>query len=169
MHGDERRQAIIELLKRTQTPISGTQLAKQFGVSRQVVVQDIALIKSKMPNILSTHRGYLLQRGESLCERMYWVRHTNEQLQDELNIIVDNGGIVRNVIVEHEIYGMITVDLVLRSRKSVQDFMQKIQKAKAKPLKEITMSGEHGHLVQAETEEELDLIEAELGQKGYLA
>lgn len=168
MQGDERRQKLVELLKQSTEPISGTSLAKTFGVSRQIIVQDIALIKSRIPHILSTHRGYLMQQQEE-CERVFWVRHTNAQMEDELNTIVDNGGTICNVIVEHEIYGMITVDLVLHSRKNIQDFIKKIEHSKARPLKEITLSGHHGHLVQAKTEQELDLIEQELRQRGYLA
>ena len=168
MDGAERRKQILELLDGAATPLSGTQLARHFGVSRQVIVQDIALLKSRTPSILSTHRGYILQRPGTLAERVFWVRHTNAQIEDELNTIVDYGGKIRNVVVEHEVYGMITVDLVLNSRKNVRDFVERLEQAQAKPLKDIAIDGEHGHLVLAETKAELDQIGTALQAKGYL-
>ena len=62
MTGSERRQELLQLLSGTQTPISGTSLAKHFTVSRQVIVQDIALLRAEDKKILSTYRGYVLDR-----------------------------------------------------------------------------------------------------------
>ena len=44
--GEERREHIIQLLTQTKKPISGTELARQMKVSRQVIVQDIALLRA---------------------------------------------------------------------------------------------------------------------------
>ena len=59
MDGKARRQEIIRLLSRTSGPISGSSLSGMLGVSRQVIVQDIALLRTEHP-ILATAQGYLL-------------------------------------------------------------------------------------------------------------
>lgn len=158
----------MRLLKEQERPLTGSHLAGQLGVSRQVIVQDIALLKTKNPELLSTHRGYILQRAEPVFSRVYWVAHEKEQIEDELNTIVDYGGVVKNVIVDHALYGMITVDLVLKNRKDVRDFVQQVQQTQARPLKAIAHRGEHGHLVEAEEQQLLLDIEKELRTKGYL-
>ncbi len=168
MDGETRRTRILQLLGEHTKPLSGAALAKQLGVSRQVIVQDIALLKSKEPAIVSTCRGYVLGRPEQVCKRVFWVRHSNEQIQDELNTIVDNGGQVCTVIVDHELYGRISVELPIRSRRHVQEFVESVSKGQARPLKELVHDGVHGHLVQAEREGDLDAIEKELREKGYL-
>lgn len=60
MEGKERREKILEMLETAEEPISGGELAKKLSVSRQVIVQDIALLRAVNKNILSTARGYLL-------------------------------------------------------------------------------------------------------------
>ena len=59
MIGKERRYEILNLIKSMKEPISGTELAKKFDVSRQVIVQDIALLRAENYDIFSTTRGYL--------------------------------------------------------------------------------------------------------------
>jgi transcriptional regulator of NAD metabolism len=117
MEGTERRSKIIELLKNSATPISGSELAKQLLVSRQVIVQDIALLRAVNKNILSTTKGYLLYYQEQQkVNRCFYVKHSTEQIKDELLTIVDYGGTVLDVIVSHEIYGSIEADLIIHSR-----------------------------------------------------
>ena len=60
MDGNKRRQAIIDILKNSLQPVSGTYLAKTLQVSRQVIVQDIALLRAGDYDIYSTHKGYVL-------------------------------------------------------------------------------------------------------------
>lgn len=113
MEGDERRQFILKLLAGSESPLSGTEIAGKCGVSRQIIVQDIALLRATNKNILSTYRGYLLYQPEKDTEnfkRTFAVSHTDEQIQDELYTFVDCGGKVLDVTVMHEIYGAITVD-----------------------------------------------------------
>ena len=76
MTGSERRQELLQLLSGTQTPISGTSLAKHFTVSRQVIVQDISLLRAEDKKILSTYRGYVLDRESEKkrkCIRVFCV------------------------------------------------------------------------------------------------
>lgn len=168
MDGNQRRKQIIEILKNTTEPISGTTLAKQFHVSRQVIVQDIALLKANHFDILSTNKGYLLfVPQKKWVERVYYVNHDNDQIEDELNTIVDLGGRVLNVMVDHEIYGKVTAPLIINNRKDVLDFIKKIEMTSAIPLKHLG-NGNHYHTIEADKEETLDLIESELLKKGYL-
>ncbi len=167
--GETRRRNIMRMLGESRQPISGTELAKAFGVSRQVIVQDIALLRAVDKNILSTNRGYVLyapEAGIHKVKRSFAVCHTDAQMADELYTIVDYGGTVLDVVVEHEIYGQITVDLLLKTRADVNEFLDKLAHVPAKPLKELT-NGNHFHTVEAETESILDEITRQLGKKGY--
>ena len=151
-------------------PISGTDLAKQLGVSRQVIVQDIALLRAINKNILSTNKGYVLyapKLDDGRVKRSFPVAHKREQIRDELYTIVDYGGKVLDVVVAHDIYGQITVDLILCNRLDVDEFVERIDNSKSRPLKVLT-DGEHWHTVEAESEKVLNKIEEMLREKGYL-
>ena len=166
MKGNERRQEILRMLSTTQTPLSGAFLAEHFSVSRQVIVQDIALIRADQYDIISTHRGYVLNTP---CKptRIIKVFHTDEQMEDELHTIVDFGGIAEDVSVNHRVYGHLSASLKIASRLDVQKFLLEIQSGKSFPLNTIT-SGYHYHTLSAATEETLDLIVQELDKKGYI-
>ena len=166
--GEERRKKLLELISHTEEPLSGSVLAKQLGVSRQVIVQDIALLRAVDKNIISTAKGYLLyQQDAKKARRGFFVYHTTEQIEDELCTVVDLGGSILDVFVEHEIYGTITADLNLKNRRDVMEFVERVRTNKTVPLKELT-AGKHTHTIEADTEEVLDEIEAELLRKGYL-
>ena len=104
---------------------------------------------------------------KKVARRTFFVCHTDEQMAEELFAIVDNGGRLRDVVVEHEIYGQITVDLILENRCDVQDFLDKISKSTARPLSILT-NGKHYHTVEADREEIFDRIEQKLRLLGYL-
>ncbi len=169
MEGDSRRDKIIAMLNQAPEPLSGAALAKQLRVSRQVIVQDIALLRAYDKNILSTNKGYILYQPETkaVYKRTVSVMHTDGQMQDELYAIVDCGAHVLDVVVEHEVYGQITVDLFLRSRTDVDEFIEKIAKSKAQPLKTLT-NGAHFHTVEADSEDVLARVERQLDARGYL-
>lgn len=166
MTGSERRAYIIEQIQNSKSPVSGTILAKQCEVSRQVIVQDIALLRTAGYDILSTNRGYILHVPDNVS-RIFKVRHTDEQLEEELNLIVDLGGYVVNVIVNHRVYGQLEAELGIRSRKMVKEFLKDIESGVSSPLKNVT-SGYHYHKVEADTEDTLDEIEEMLREKGFL-
>lgn len=165
--GTERREEILRLLRDAATPMSGTALGRATGVSRQMVVQDIALLRSKGQPILATARGYLLAQPKQ-CERLFKVRHTTEQAEEELYAVVDLGGCVMDVMVNHRAYGKISAPLQIKNRRDVHKFMENIHTGKSTPLLNVT-SGYHFHHVTAESEEVLDEIEAALKEKGFLA
>lgn len=60
MTGEERREQILALLKEGQTPMTGTDLAKRMGVSRQIIVHDIALLRASKQPIIATTKGYII-------------------------------------------------------------------------------------------------------------
>lgn len=166
MTGLERRQKIIRMIQESGTPVSGKELAKNCDVSRQVIVQDIALIRAAGYEIISTNRGYILNAPHT-ATRVFKVSHTDEQLEDELCSIVDLGGKVVDVIVNHRVYGRLEAPLGINSRKKVKEFIEDIKSGKSSPLKNIT-SNYHYHTIEAENEETLDSIEAMLRAKHYL-
>ena len=166
MTGAERRQALLAMMRETEKPLSGTALGKRTGVSRQVVVQDMALLRTEGYPIISTARGYLMEASKG-CTRLFKVCHTNEQVEDELTTIVDLGGTVVNVMVNHRIYGKLDAQLNIKNRRDVAKFLDDINTGKSTPLLNVT-SGYHFHLVSAETEDVLDEIEEALREKNYL-
>ena len=167
MSGEKRREQIIEIIKNSKTPISGTALAKQVNVSRQVVVQDIALIRANGVDVISTNRGYVI--GDSgRVSRVFKVIHTSEQVEEELNLFVDFGGFVKDVFVYHKVYDVIRVDMNLKSRADVRRYIGEIASGKSSLLMNVT-SGYHYHTILADDEETLDMIQEELQQKGFLA
>lgn len=166
MTGSDRRQEILKSIKESDRPVSGSILAKDYDVSRQVIVQDIALLRASGYDIISTNRGYVLE-GQTCAERVFKVRHTDEQLETELCTIIDLGGQVKNVMVNHKVYGHIEAELGITSRRKVKEFLADIKSGKSTPLKNIT-SDYHYHTVTADSEETLDLIEDELRKLGFL-
>lgn len=166
IEGDIRREKIIEIMSNQKEPVSGSDLAKKFSVSRQVIVQDIALIRAAGYDILSTNRGYILQTPATVS-RVFKVNHTDEQLEEELCSIVDMGGCVENVMINHRVYGHMEAELHINSRRKVMEFIGDIKSGKSSPLKNIT-SNYHYHKVSADSEETLDMIEEVLRQKEIL-
>ncbi len=167
MNAAERRREIAELIAESREPLSGSALSKTLNVSRQVIVQDIALLKAAGYDILSTNKGYVL-RDETECVRVFKVHHTNDQTEDELNTIVDMGGTVADVFVWHRVYGRIEAKLNISSRRNVKQCIDGLVSGKSTALMNIT-SGYHYHTVKADSEETLDLIEKALEEKNYLA
>ncbi len=164
---NNRRDEIIKLLKSSNTPLSGSALARHFGVSRQVIVQDIALLRANGQQILSTNTGYLLQEPTA-HERVYKVYHTDDKTEEEMNLIVDFGGTVKDIFVYHKSYGVVRAELNLHSRRQVQEHMNKLRSGKSSSLMNVT-SGYHYHTVSADSEEVLDQIFDELQRRGFLA
>ncbi len=166
MDGKSRRQEIIHILLQADQPVSGSTLAGKLGVSRQVIVQDIALLRTKRP-ILATASGYLLYDARPVCRRVYLVRHTNQEILDELTAIVALGGKILDVIVEHDVYGQLRADLNLTTLRDVEHFCRLLAASSSGPLFPIS-AGIHLHTVEAASEQILDQIEETLQERGYL-
>ena len=163
----ERRKAIVNLLLASKTPVLGSELSEQFNVSRQIIVQDITVLKGIGYEILSTHNGYVMQKSP-LVERVFKLKHTTEQTEDELNSIVDLGGTVVDVFVWHKVYGRISATLNIFSRLQVKQFLEGVRTGKSTELMNIT-GGYHYHTVRADSEAVLDKIGDYLKEKNYLA
>ncbi|MBC2575158.1 transcription repressor NadR [Peptostreptococcus canis] len=163
---DERREKILKVLIENDDPINGTELSKIFGVSRQVIVQDIAILKEKNNDIISTNRGYKIFKKAS-CVRVIKVSHSDEDIENELNIIVDLGAVVKDVFISHKAYGKINIDLNIKSRRDGQNLNDRINAGISKPLKNLT-NGYHYHTIMAESEEILDEVVKKLDEAGYL-
>ena len=164
MSGKERREEILQRITNSKTPVSGAALAKSCEVSRQVIVQDIALIRAAGYDVIATNRGYICSSPVRET-RVFAVNHTDEQMQDELNTIVDFGGVVLDVIVRHEVYGELRAELNISSRNKVALFMEEISRENHAAG---NIPSEHFHTISADSAQTLDLIEEELRKKDYL-
>lgn len=167
MNGNERRTEILKLLTESQGPISGTSLAKQLNVSRQIIVQDIALLRAAGNDILSMKQGYTIQSKPKSC-RVFKVIHQEQDVEEELRTIVDFGGAVKDVFVYHKAYGVLRADMDIKSRLDIENFVAKIKSGKSNLLMDVT-SGYHYHTVLADSEQLLDIIQEKLNDKGFLA
>ena len=167
MSGDERRERILKKLKSSSKPISATSFAKLFDVSRQVIVQDVALLRANGNSIFSTNRGYLIQEEQEIT-RVFKVQHEDSEVEEELTMIVDNGGTIEDVFVYHKVYGVLRAEMNIRSRMDIRNYLEEIRTGKSSLLKNVT-SGYHYHTVRADSVEILDIIQEELNKRGFLA
>lgn len=168
--GEERRTLLLNLLKKSNQPITGSELAAKAQVSRQVIVGDITILKAKKEPIIATSMGYLYlqQPGlEKVMERTIAVSHQRERTEEELNILVDHGVTVKDVRIEHPVYGDLTASIMVSTRNDVKHFMEKIRATKAAYLSELT-NGIHLHTITASSEDALDNAVAALKQGGFL-
>ncbi len=166
MKAINRRKEIAAVLTSSETPVSGSMLAEKFGVSRQIIVQDISLLKAAGYEILSTHHGYIVQ-SSPLKERVFKLKHSTTETEDELNTIVDLGGTVVDVYVWHKVYGKVEAKMNIFSRMHVKQFLEGVRSGKSTELMNIT-GGYHYHTVRADSEEILDVIEKALDAKGFI-
>lgn len=170
MDANQRRLKITEYLQTSDKPITGNELAQLLGVTRQVIVQDIAILRAGGLPLVSTTSGYLLIR-ETTKQRFIKVLNchhkTLEQAEQELKIIVQNGGKVRDVMVEHPIYGEITGNLMLSTPEMVDDWLERAKASHSLMLSAVT-NGNHMHTVESHDEETMNVIESKLRKAGLL-
>lgn len=169
MKAKERREAITDRLSQAQEAISATSLAKALGVSRQVIVGDIALLRAQQLDIISTPKGYIL--SSALFSHHYSARivcqHGPEQARQELELILAHDGIVTNVEVEHPIYGMLTAPLNIKSSADINNFIEKLGASRAELLSSLT-EGLHTHLLSCPDQEAFEEIKRDLAAAGIL-
>ncbi|MCM1532670.1 MAG: transcription repressor NadR [Ruminococcus flavefaciens] len=166
MKSGERRQEILSLLGNTDNPIPANVLKERFKVSRQVIVQDIALLRANGYDITSTNRGYLLNT-KAQATRVFKCRHSFEELVEEGELIISLGGRIEDIFVNHRVYGRISARLDLNSRMHVEELYRSLFSGASKPLMSVT-DGYHYHTVSAGSEERLDEIERALRGRGFL-
>lgn len=163
-----RREYIKNLLNENCSPKKGQELAEDLGVTRQVIVKDVAILRAEGVNIIATPEGYMVPRkGDRGVERIIALSHGREDIENELEVVVKYGGIVKDVIVEHPLYGEIKAMLMIKSLYDAQNFVKNIEQHNAEPLAILT-KGVHLHTIGADSVENLEKIIDELRKKGYL-
>jgi len=168
--GEERRELLLQLLKDNGAPITGSELAARTNVSRQVIVGDITLLKAKGEPIIATSQGYMYLKQASLSatvERTIACNHSPEKAEEELTILVDYGVTVKNVTIEHPVYGDLTASIMVSNRKEVKQFMNKVKSTNAAFLSELT-EGIHLHTISASTEKIINEAADALRNAGIL-
>ena len=165
----KRRKELLILLKESSSAINGQQLADHFHVTRQIIVQDIAILRADGEEIISTNRGYIHSgsKKSKQMQRLFKVKHSVNDIEEELAAIIDNGGRVKTVLVDHPVYGEIQTLLKMTCRRDIYDFMKQVEETEFRPLSEIT-DGVHYHLVEADTKQDLDEVERALRKLGFL-
>ena len=166
MTAAQRRENICAQLLTAAAPVSATALAKQYGVSRQIIVGDIALLRAGGSNITATPRGYIIAAAGGLTVQLA-VCHSGEATRDELYAMVDCGCTVQDVIVEHPVYGQLTASLQLSSRYDVDQFIHSMASSDARPLSALT-EGIHLHTLSCPGEDVLAHLKTVLRQMGVL-
>lgn len=168
MNSKERREYIKNLLIKNNSTYKGQFLAEELGVTRQVIVKDIAIIRAEGVNIIATPEGYLIPNEESsYVRRVIALSHSREDMYNELECIIKFGGIVEDVIVEHPLYGEIRAMLMIKTLIDIEKFINKFKKLNAEPLSSLT-KGIHLHTIKADNEEIIECIIKELKDKNYL-
>jgi uncharacterized protein len=164
-----RRRRIVEWLKTHRAPVRGEELAAHFQVSRQCLVQDIAILRAGGEQVIATPRGYFVPADNARATRAVLAcRHTPEQTAEELQALVDCGVRVLDVIVEHPVYGELRGSLMLESRADVQEFLDCVRRTKATFLASLTR-GVHLHTIEASKPEAITRAKEALRQRGFLA
>lgn len=164
----QRRRRIVERIRLHRGPLPGAELAKQLRVSRQCLVQDIAILRAAGEEIVATPRGYRLPGSAKDRHRAVLAcRHAPERTEEELQILVDHGVKVLDVIVEHPLYGELRGSLMLESRADVQDFLKQVKATHATLLSSLT-HGVHLHTVEASRPEMISRARAKLRERGFL-
>jgi transcriptional regulator of NAD metabolism len=168
--GEERRQLILQWLIDAKSPISGSELSKKTNVSRQVIVQDISLLKARNEPIIATSQGYIYLKPLSQqpkYERVIACNHPPEKVHEELTLLVDHGVTIKDVKVEHPVYGDLTAQIMVSTRYEIEQYLKKIQETNAAYLSQLT-GGTHLHTIEADSTEKLNAACHALEQAGYL-
>ena len=169
MDATMRRERIFEIISKDNAPVSASALAKKLGVSRQVIVGDVAILRAQGHEIIATARGYLVPEyrepnqyvGKMAC------CHNAENTKEELYIIVDLGATVVNVIVEHEVYGEITGQLNIKTREDADAFVDRVKSAEVKLLSVLTL-GVHLHTIACRNKSHFEQVYLALDNAGFL-
>ncbi|WP_416144485.1 transcription repressor NadR [Planococcus koreensis] len=169
LYGEQRRQILLEKLKTADAPLTGGELAAFANVSRQVIVSDMTLLKARSEPIIATSSGYLYLAGSSsqLASRQIACRHQPSDTEHELKILVRAGVTVKDVSVEHPVYGELTAGIHVSDEAGVEAFMKRVRDTGASYLLELT-DGTHLHTITAANESILDAAVAAMREHGYL-
>ena len=166
MNAAQRRSQILQLLREARRPLSASALARGLGVSRQIIVGDVALLRAAGADITATPRGYVILSPSGLVRRVA-VRHRPDRMEEELTLMVDQGCTVLDVMVEHPVYGQLTGRLDLSSRHDVAEFTRRVSDSRSQPLAALT-DGIHLHTLSCPDEAAWQRVRRALEQAGFL-
>ncbi len=168
MNSNERRKDIMKMLLNLREPVKGSNLAKKYNVTRQIIVKDIALLRARGENIIATPDGYMVGGDKvNKITVIVAVNHKEDDLEHELGAIVKYGGVVEDVIVEHPLYGEIKGMLMIKNLNDLESFIKKYNNSSAKMLSMLT-NGIHLHTISADKQDNINLILDELNKRGFL-
>lgn len=169
MNSKERRYFILAKLMSYNEPQKGHNLSTEIGVTRQIIVKDIAILRAEGKNIIATPEGYLIPKNQRpKVKKILATSHDTDRIEEELQIIVKYGGVIEDVIVEHPVYGEIRGMLMIKTLNDIQNFMIRFKNEKAEPLSKLT-GGIHLHTIEADSEDIINKITSELNEKKFLA
>ena len=168
MDAAARRQAILEKLGKASGPVSAGALASELGVSRQIVVGDVALLRAGGARIDATPRGYRIQqKAAGYTGLVACVHNTADEMRRELYTVADQGGTVVDVIVENALYGEIRANLNVASRYDADAFVKQAEAAPDSLLSRMT-GGVHLHTIRCADQEAFERIRGALEEAGLL-
>ncbi|MCD7729478.1 MAG: transcription repressor NadR [Clostridia bacterium] len=166
MKAEKRREEILAIIGNSDNPLTANVLAEKFNVSRQVIVQDIAILRANGVDVIATNRGYLINT-KTAATRVFKCRHSFEEILDEGFLVIELGGRIEDIFVNHRVYGRISARLELYNRTHVEELYRSLVSGASKPLMAVT-DGYHYHTVTADSEQTLDKIAEALREKGFL-
>ena len=168
---EARRSEVLRILQEKNEPITGSELALICNVSRQIIVGDITILKAKNEPIVATPSGYIYlkpNRGTSeTVTRVIASQHPPERAEEELLLLVDCGVTVKDVKVEHPLYGDLVASIMVSNRREVQLFIQNLLNTKASLLSQLT-DGIHLHTLEAKSEEQMQKAIQTLKDHGFI-
>jgi transcriptional regulator of NAD metabolism len=168
MNAAQRRESILEKLSAAKAPVSASALAGQLGVSRQIVVGDVALLRAGGAQIDATPRGYQLHPAEKgFTGILACVHSTEDEMRTELYTVVDQGGVVVDVTVENSLYGELCGNLNIASRYDVDNFIRQAKDTPECLLSRMT-GGVHLHTLHCPDAGTFQRIKKALDEKGIL-
>ncbi|MBE6062475.1 MAG: transcription repressor NadR [Clostridium butyricum] len=167
MNSIDRRDSIVKLLNENNKPLKGTIIAHKYGVTRQIIVKDIAILRATGHDIIATPDGYMINRKDKNVKAIIAVIHTEEEMFEEMSSVIKYGGTIEDVIVEHPLYGEIRGMLMIRNLNELNKFMTKYGDQKAKLLSVLT-NGVHLHTISADSQKNLELIINELKDRSFI-
>ena len=168
MSSNERREKLLQILKKSDKPVKGSELSAELQVSRQVVVKDIALLRASGLEIIATSNGYIVLDSVKNEFKIKCKNHnSDDELYDELQTIIDLGGKVKDVIVEHPTYGVLKADLNVATNRDLRNFMQKAATNEFKQLS-VLSPDYHIHTIEVDNDEIFEEIQTELKLKNIL-
>lgn len=167
LNAEERRKYILNRLQNIDYPISASLFARESKVSRQVIVNDIAILRASGWEIESTNRGYIIDTDDGLFKEVVKVSHDVRRTREELYIIVDGGAKVLDVSIDHKIYGRMSASLNLSNRREVDEFCEELEITEDGSLSSIT-NNEHYHTIVADSKKAIEYVLDRLDKEGFL-